>query len=115
MAHNIVAYVVRETLDAGMSAMDITSEQVDRAALELFDRKLDIPAAVIAQALDPLGNVKLRTVEGGPAPENLKSMLEGRLGSLAEDRRWLETAISRTNHARSKVFEEARTLRQAST
>jgi argininosuccinate lyase len=108
MAHNIVAAVVRDTVEAGKSAMDITTEQLDQAALALFDRKLNIPADVVAQALDPLGNVTLRKVVGGPAPENLREMLGARRNALAGDRQWLKNAGDRIDNARAKVFEDAK-------
>jgi argininosuccinate lyase len=109
MAHNIVAAVVRDTIAADKSAMDITTEDVDRAALELFNRKLNIPAEKVSAALDPFGNVKLRIVEGGPAPDNMVRMLEQRLTALADDHRWLTAARDRIVRSRDEVFKTART------
>jgi argininosuccinate lyase len=110
MAHNIVAAVVRETVEAGRSAMDITSDQLDRAATALFDRPLNIPEQAVAQALDPFGNVRLRTVEGGPAPENTLNLIVQRQATLAEDRKWLTAATEHIASTRSEVFAAARAL-----
>ncbi|MGL4966188.1 MAG: argininosuccinate lyase [Inquilinus sp.] len=85
MAHNIVGRVVRETIEAGKTAAEIVSADLDAAAMALFDRPLAIPAEVVRKALDPAENLKTRSVTGGPAPERMAEMLVRRRATLAQD------------------------------
>jgi argininosuccinate lyase len=85
MAHNIVGRVVRETIEAGKTAAEIVSADLDAAATALFGRSLDIPEEVVRKALDPAENLKTRSVTGGPAPERMAEMLAQRSATLAQD------------------------------
>lgn len=85
MAHNIVGTVVRETLEAGEPALAITGERLDRAAQQLFGRTLGIDADIVRRSLDPMENVRLRTVTGGPAPQAVRRMRQTRREALARD------------------------------
>jgi len=85
MAHNIVGRVVRETIEAGRTAMDITTADLDEACQALFGHSLGISEREVAKALDPAENLKSRTVTGGPAPILMTEMLTRRNASLEED------------------------------
>jgi argininosuccinate lyase len=85
MAHNVVGRVVREAIEAGKTATEISSADLDRAAEALFGRKLDIDDKSVRRALDPADNVNTRTVVGGPAPARMVEMLKRRKANLARD------------------------------
>lgn len=85
MAHNIVGRVVRETIEAGRTAMDITAADLDKTCQALFGDKLAISEDIVRSALDPVANLKLRTVIGGPAPERMVDMLARRKDGLSKD------------------------------
>jgi argininosuccinate lyase len=85
MAHNIVGVVVRETIEAGKTALAITAADLDRAAQMLFGNKLGIPHDAVRKALDPVENLRLRTVTGGPAPAVMREMIERREAELGRD------------------------------
>jgi argininosuccinate lyase len=108
MAHNIVATVVSEAIERHQTAETITSADLDRAAQSLFGRPLGLDPATIREALDPEGNVRRRTVAGGPAPDTMAAMLEARTAELARD----VAEVARVSHlvkdARSRVFATAR-------
>jgi argininosuccinate lyase len=110
MAHNIVALVVREALEAGRSADAIRSADLDRAAAALFGRPLALPEAAVAQALDPGENIRARGVAGGPAPEEMARMLAARRGGLARDTAALDAIAGRVAAARARCLALARDL-----
>lgn len=85
MAHNIVGRVVRETIEAGKTAIEIRSADLDVASEALFGKTLGIDAEVVRKALDPAENLKTRTVTGGPAPERMAEMLVARRATLQKD------------------------------
>ncbi|MGN0093385.1 MAG: argininosuccinate lyase [Methanobrevibacter sp.] len=68
-AHKIVGRVVNEATAQGMEATDVTSDFVDNIAEELGFDKLNLPENLVNNALNPLENVKMRQVPGGPSPE----------------------------------------------
>ncbi|MCQ2737675.1 MAG: argininosuccinate lyase [archaeon] len=68
-AHKIVGRIVNEATAEGLEPAKITSEYVDNVAIELGFEKLELDNDLIQRALDPLENVKIRNVPGGPSPE----------------------------------------------
>ncbi|HEX7126711.1 MAG TPA: argininosuccinate lyase [Thermodesulfobacteriota bacterium] len=104
MAHNIVAGVVREAIEAGKTAVDITAADLERMSRQLFGEPLGISDKAVAGALDPARNVRVRTVLGGPAPANVRRMLAARRRDLARDRADLGRTAARIAKARDRVF-----------
>jgi argininosuccinate lyase len=109
-AHTIVAVVVRGALEAGRNADAITTADLDRAAEAAFGQRLGIPAAAVAQALDPAANIRGRTVLGGPAPESMERMLAARQTALAADAAAVGAVAQRIATARQRCFAEARAM-----
>jgi argininosuccinate lyase len=110
MAHHVVALVVRNALAAGKSADAITTADLDAAAVALFGKPLGIPPNAVAQALDPVENIRTRTVLGGPAPASMTRMLAAREATLGRDAAALEAVAGRIDSARKGCFELARAL-----
>ena len=107
-AHNIVGRVVRETIEAGRIATDITPSDVALAARSLFDLELHLAPEVVASALDPDKNVRTRTLAGGPAPETVLAMVEARAAALDEDRGSVASIRRRIAEADATLFARAR-------
>ena len=81
-AHKIVGRIVNEATASGLKEADITSEYIDDIASELGFEKLGLEDDLVQKALNPLENVKMRTVPGGPSPamveiarDNIKEFL----------------------------------------
>lgn len=108
MAHNIVGRVVREAIEAGKTAPEITSADLDRAAAALFQRKLAIAPDAVRRALDPAENLRSRTVVGGPAASEMNRMLDGRQAVLASASSEHAAFVSRLAAAESSLIAEAR-------
>jgi argininosuccinate lyase len=107
-AHNIVGRIVRETIEAGKTAMDMTSADLDRAALVLFGQKLGISAGAVRIALDPTANIAARSVTGGPAPDAVAAMVSAREADLTTEIAALDTRSSGIAHAGASLQERAR-------
>jgi argininosuccinate lyase len=110
MAHNVVALVVRDALEAGRSADAIETADLDRAAQALFGRPLGIRADSLRQALDPAENIGGRTVQGGPAPARMAEMLAARREALACDAAAAASVSARIGTARERCFAMARSM-----
>jgi len=85
-AHGIVANVVNQALDAGLEAMDITTEMVDGAAEKVIGKPLRMSQEDITRSLDPVNFVESHDVVGGPAPKEVRRVIGVRRERLAEAR-----------------------------
>ena len=68
-AHKIVGRIVNEAVAEGVNPSDIDGAYVDNVAEELGFDKLGLDDELIHNALNPIENVKIRNVPGGPSPE----------------------------------------------
>ena len=98
-AHNIVGRVVRETIEAGRTAVDMTTSDLDKAAQALFSMKLGISAEAVRIALDPAANIAARDVTGGPAPDAVVAMVRERQATLEREGQALDAARQRIDAA----------------
>ena len=82
-AHKIVGRLVNLSIEMGLDIEDIDSSFLDGIAKDLGFEKLKLSNDLIQKALDPLENIKMRQVPGGPSPEmvqlacdNMKTFLK---------------------------------------
>lgn len=68
-AHKIVGRIVNIAIDENLATEDINSEFIDNVSSELGFEELKLDNELIHKALDPLENIKMRKVPGGPSPE----------------------------------------------
>lgn len=111
MAHNIVGRVVREAIEAGRTAPEITSADLDRAAETLFQRSLGIPADAVRRALDPAANLATRTVVGGPAAGEIDRLMGVRRRALAAAQEATNTVAARATAAEAALVQAAETFK----
>jgi len=74
-AHHVVGGLVRLTMDSGKSANDLTSDMLDRAAVDVLGTPIKWPQAKLREYLDPVENVSMRR-NGGPAPSDVALAVE---------------------------------------
>lgn len=89
-AHHIVGLTTRMAIKAGKKANEITSGMVDVAAREVIGEPLGLDEETVKKALDPAENVRVRDITGGPAPVEVRRMIEARKDVLAQDMDRLE-------------------------
>ena len=77
-SHKIVGVVVKELLDNNLTLSDLTPEQLNKTAQECAEIILDVKLADIKQATDPKKFVESHKTKGGPAPAEVKRMLNSR-------------------------------------
>jgi len=102
-AHRIVGTVVREAIEQQREAEYITTETIDRAAIEVTGRPLGLDERSILEALDPYENVKRRSITGGPAPIEVRRMIEDRTRRISEEEIRSEARIRRLQDAETKL------------
>jgi len=107
-AHHIVGLTTLEAVKTGKKADEITGAMLDAAAEKVIGRPLGLDDQVVKKALDPSENVRIRSTIGGPAPDEVRRMIEVRHAVLAEDQ-------DRLGQRRGHLTRAAEELRDAVT
>jgi argininosuccinate lyase len=81
-SHSIASEVVKIALARGLNATHVTSVLVDEAAKTVVGIPLNLSEQIIRKAMDPEHFVKIRSLPGGPAPEEMKRAIVEREASL---------------------------------
>jgi argininosuccinate lyase len=89
-AHHIVGLTTLMAIKSGKKAYEITSGMVDAAAKKVIGEPLELDEETVKKALDAVENVRIRDLTGGPAPDEVRRMIEARKDVLARDRDRLE-------------------------
>ncbi|MBE2899464.1 argininosuccinate lyase [Methanothermobacter thermautotrophicus] len=76
VAHRIVGRLVTRAIEDGLEPGDVDSAYLDEVSMEVTGRKLELNPELVERALDPLENVRMRRIPGGPAPEMVKVAVE---------------------------------------
>jgi len=84
-AHKIVGRIVNVAIDENIATENIDSDFVDIIATELGFEELELDDELIQKALDPLENVKMRKVPGGPSPEMVQLACDNMKKFLKEE------------------------------
>ncbi|NOZ30247.1 MAG: argininosuccinate lyase [Chloroflexi bacterium] len=108
-AHAVVGRMVRQALARGVRPAEVTPGLLDEAAREVLGRPLEMDAGMLREALDPEHFVRVRSVEGGPAPDAMERALSGLEAGLQEDRHWLaerRAALAAADRALGQAVEQ---------
>lgn len=85
-AHQVVAHLVRESVDAGLKPDDVGHADIDRVAKRLLGRALGVTAEAVRAALDPRQSLINRSVvEGSPAPAQVEAQIAAARTLLRRD------------------------------
>ena len=86
-AHQVVAHLVRESVDAGIDPSEICPDHINEVAGRLLGKTLQLNAESVRKALDPRASLRNReVVEGSPAPSRLKEQFQILRGQVERDR-----------------------------
>jgi len=105
-AHAIAAHVVNRVVREGLPATDITAQMVDEAAVKVTGKPLGISEQAVKESLDPVTFVERRTLVGGPAPKEVRRMIQVRRERLKQ--------ATAGQTARRRDLEKAESLLQQS-
>lgn len=108
VAHDIVGRTVAVAHQSGKLADEITPEMLEDVSRELLNEPLGVSRDAILEALNPVENIRRRTVTGGPAPSELRRMLSQRQAQLIEDRNRLTSERERLAECQRQVLAEAK-------
>mgnify|MGYP005844043595 CR=1 FL=1 len=104
--HGIVSNVVNQALAAGVDALGITAEMVDKAAQKYVGKPIEMSQSDVARCLDPVAFMESHAVVGGPAPKEVRRMIAARREELAAARERLAARRARLEKG-NRLLEEA--------
>jgi argininosuccinate lyase len=103
ISHSIASEVVKIALARGLNATHVTSVLVDEAAKAVVGVPLNLPEEIILTAMDPEHFVKIRSLPGGPAPEEMKRAIVEREARLQSDISLHQTEVNRITVCMEKL------------
>ncbi len=109
-AHKVVGRAVRDLVDAGHSASELTPERLAAAAEAVLDRPVAIDSATLGDALDPAACAAARRQTGSSSEAAMDAMLADIDEALAEHAAWTESAREREAAAETALLDRAREL-----
>lgn len=105
-SHKITSMIVKHMVKNDLKAEDITPAIIASISEEVLGRPIDLEAAEIAKALDPVNFVQVRAITGGPAPVETERMLKDRKAGYEKDQQALAGYIKKLRDAEAKLDEE---------
>jgi argininosuccinate lyase len=88
-AHDIIGRVVNELLSRSQGVEALSSTMIDQASREVIGHDLLLSEADVHKALDPLHNVEIRDISGGPAPGAMETLISHQDDALGKTKQWL--------------------------
>jgi argininosuccinate lyase len=108
-AHHVVGGLVRLALDSGRSANELTSEMLDRSAVDVIGSPVGWPEEKLRKYLDPIDSVNARG-NGGPAPSEVRRAIERQLDHLKNVMTDISATRQRLDSAREQMKRDMRAL-----
>lgn len=109
-AHHIIGAVVRQALDLGMPARDVTPAMIQAAAVQELGREILLEADDIEACLDPVRNVAARQSFGGPAPWLVREHIEEQRALLGKKGSVIDATVRRVGEAQELLQRRIRVL-----
>lgn len=88
-AHSVVAQMVAVAAQEKLSVKDLTPAMLEKISVDTIGKEVTLSEETFSKALEPLSNVRSKTVLGGPAPEVVEKQLAYLKESLSTDEKWL--------------------------
>ncbi|HET7032310.1 MAG TPA: hypothetical protein VFJ48_04235, partial [Casimicrobiaceae bacterium] len=103
-AHQVLARLVREAIDAGKSQEDVTPADIDRVAQSVIGRQLGVTSEAIRSAVDARQSVEnRRVVEGSPAPAEVEAQIRAARASLEDDGARIDALVAKQRAAAERL------------
>lgn len=114
-AHHVIGAVVRNALDLGVPAKDITAEMIRAAAVQELGREIQLQENDIEACLDPVRNVAARLSQGGPAPSLVLRHIGEQKVLLGKRSRVIAATAKRLGDARELLQQRVQALASSET
>jgi argininosuccinate lyase len=104
--------LVRRALSEGRSLDQVVREDLNDAIKDNTGKSASISEEVLRKVFDPMENVKMRLVRGGPSPKEVLRMIKERWKALREDDEWNLERKESLDSADEKLAKEISGLKE---
>jgi len=111
-SHRIVGTLVRRALSEGKSLDQVVKEDLNDIVKENTGKSVSISEEVLRKVLDPMENVKIRLVKGGPSPKEVSRMIKGRWKVLKNYDEWILERRESLKFADERLAKEISSLKE---
>lgn len=103
-AHQVVAHLVRESVDAGIQPEQIRAQDIDKVSNRLLGKALNVGQKAIDAALDPRQALdSRRAITGSPAPDQVTAQLKTAQAILQRDRDEIDGFVKQQSKAAAEL------------
>lgn len=102
-AYSIVAIICRKAEENNIPSSALNNKMIEDASMEHMGKKLSLSDAVLKSVQDPMERIRARTLTGGPAPENVRKMIQEMKQGLEVDRAFIRAARQKLADADVKL------------
>lgn len=110
MAHEVIGLVVKKALEKGLDSTEITSDIVKESIKELFNEDIIINPELVKKALDPMKNIQIRSLPGGPAFKEVSRMLKEREELIKSKKEYFSNRQSQILNAYQTLYQKVEEL-----
>jgi len=96
-AHGIVGEAVRRSIEEKRDLVEVVEEVLRRYNLKLEREKIE-------KALDPMENVKIRKVIGGPAPEEVRRAIRSYHSKIEDYERDIDSKMEKIRDVKERLL-----------
>lgn len=111
-SHRIVGMLVRRALSEGKSLDQVVRGNLSSLVKDNTGKSVSISDEVLRKVLDPIENVKIRLVTGGPSPKEVTRMIKERWKTLKKDNEWILSRKESLKSADERMAEEVLSVRE---
>jgi argininosuccinate lyase len=91
-AHQIVSIICRKAEEDDIPSSALNNRMIEDASMEHLGKKLSLREATLKSLQDPMERIKARTLTGGPAPDNVRKMIQEVKQGIEVDKEFVKTA-----------------------
>jgi argininosuccinate lyase len=110
VAHRMVGRLVRDCIGAGITPAQVEPAMINRAAIEVLGRPLEMSPAALRACMDVARIVRERKTPGGPGHRQVVKMLRERTVSLVRDARWIRSRRESIENAKKLTDDRAKQI-----
>jgi argininosuccinate lyase len=111
-SHRIVGTLVKRALSEGKSLDQVVKEDLNNIIKDNTEKSVNISEEVLRKVLDPIENVKIRSVKGGPSPNEVLRMVRERWKALKNDDEWILKKRESLKFADDELAKEILSLKE---
>jgi argininosuccinate lyase len=99
----IVSIICRKAEENDIPSSALDNRMIEEASMEHMGKKLTLKEATLKSVKDPMERIRARTLTGGPAPDNVRKMIQEMKEGMKVDKEFTKTARKKLADADMKL------------